>query len=301
MPMGWTHALAFCQIILSQLARGAAPLSLVLEDNLPAPRLDPPVLSVYVDNFATIGTKLAHVREVGHAFLNRAHTLGWKTHECSIDSGKLGLLDSYLTLGSSGLKCGATEALAATPRTPQDRPRFQSWYLRRCWHLTSLATVRRERLSVCRAVCVFAGKQFPHRHCLWPAVRQELEWMRISLHGVVTRRLSLGVRTLARRVIVDTFCQEKGEDAVRSVHERIMNGRTFLNPVSVILLILALDGSLFDAHWRVLFSSRSRKEHVTVLEARSVSIRGRCQMCWRSFWPPQGGVLHVGCVPCHSH
>ena len=38
--------------------------------------------------------------------------------------------------------------------------------------------------------------------------------------------LSLGVRTLARREIVDTVCQEKGEDAARSVHERAMKGRT---------------------------------------------------------------------------
>ena len=61
---GWTH--------LSRLARVAAPLSLVLEDNLQAPRLDPPVLSVHVDDFGTICTDVAHVREVGNGVLNGA-------------------------------------------------------------------------------------------------------------------------------------------------------------------------------------------------------------------------------------
>ena len=96
--------------------------------------------------------------------------------------------------------------------------------------------------------------------------------------------LSVGLRTLARREIVDTFCEEKGEDAARSVHERIMNGHadkdvdklqrtvTVLNPASVIPLIPAPAGRLFNAHWRVLFSSPwSRKEHITVLEARALA------------------------------
>ena len=65
MPMEWTHVLAFCQSILSRLARVAGPLSPVLADNLVPPRLDPPVLPVHDDNFATIGTDFAHVRDVG--------------------------------------------------------------------------------------------------------------------------------------------------------------------------------------------------------------------------------------------
>ena len=69
------------------------------------------------------------------------------------------------------------------------------------------------------------------------------------------------------------FARKQGEDATRYVHERILNGRidkdvdelqridTNLNPASVILLIPAPAGRLFDAHWRDLFSSRgSRKE-----------------------------------------
>ena len=59
MPIGWTHALAICQTILSRVARVAAPLSLALKDNLRALRPEPPVLSVYVNNFATICTNAA--------------------------------------------------------------------------------------------------------------------------------------------------------------------------------------------------------------------------------------------------
>ena len=75
------------------------------------------------------------------------------------------------------------------------------------------------------------------------------------------------MRTFVRRKIVDTVCQEKGEDATQSLHKRIMNGctdqfvdelqrcATILNPVSVIPPISVPAGRLFDAHWRVLFSS----------------------------------------------
>ena len=42
-----------------------APLSPALEDNFLVPRLDPPVLSVYVDNFATIGTNAAEFTRSG--------------------------------------------------------------------------------------------------------------------------------------------------------------------------------------------------------------------------------------------
>ena len=41
--------------------------------------------------------------------------------------------------------------------------------------------VGRELLSVCRAVYVFAGREFTHRRRLWPAVRREVEWMQSCL------------------------------------------------------------------------------------------------------------------------
>ena len=75
------------------------------------------------------------------------------------------------------------------------------------------------------------------------------------------------MRTCVRREIVDTVCQERGEDAAQSAHKRIMNGRTdktvdelqrcatILNPASVIPLMSVPAGRLFDALWRVLFSS----------------------------------------------
>ena len=103
---------------------------------------------------------------------------------------------------------------------------------------------------------------------------------------------SLGVRTLARREIVDTVCREKGEDAARTVYERTLNGRTdedvdelqrvaaIVNPAFVIPLVPAPAARLFEARWRVLFSTPwSRKEYISVWEARVlvqfVSIIGR--------------------------
>ena len=144
---------------------------------------------------------------------------------------------------------------------------------------------------------------------LWVGEVYASEWRGGACHTPVSRELvsasgrfserwrfkaplSTGVRILARHEFVDTVHPEKGEDAARSVHEPIMNERTdqyldelqcaatILNPASVIPLIPALAGRVFDAHWRVLFLSPwSRMEHITVLEARAlaqlVSVIGR--------------------------
>ena len=111
----------------------------------------------------------------------------------------------------------------------------------------------------------------------------------------------LHVRTLARREIVDTVCQVKGEDAARTVHERIMNGSTdedvdehqhiatSINTASVVPLVPAPAGRLFDARWRDAFSTPwSRKEHTTVLEARLAMVadqntppQSQCSRCLR--------------------
>ena len=169
--MEWIRALAFCQSILCRVARVAAPLSAVLKDNLPAPRLDPPVRSVYVANFAAIGTNAAHVSDVGNAALKEAHGLGVKTHEFSIDSGNFELLG--LSFSDTGLlgpgvrrQCKLWQALRGLLGIGHASSRDISF--------TSFAIVRRELFSVCRAVYVFARRELFHRRRLWPAVRREL-------------------------------------------------------------------------------------------------------------------------------
>ena len=59
------------------------------------------MLSVYVDNFAAVGTKAAHVGEVGNAVLNGAHALGLKTRGLLFDSGNFELLG--LSFSDTGL------------------------------------------------------------------------------------------------------------------------------------------------------------------------------------------------------
>ena len=93
MAMGWTHALAWRQSIFSRLARETAPLSPLLSDYAPTPDPSgPPVLSVYVDNLAVIGTDETAVREAGTAILAATHAVGLKTHEWEEDSGSFSLL-----------------------------------------------------------------------------------------------------------------------------------------------------------------------------------------------------------------
>ena len=143
-----------------------SPTSPPLEDNSPAPRLDLSVLSIYVDNFATVGTNAAYVREVGNAVLNGAYALGLKTHKLSPDSGNFEL--SGLSFSDTG-RC---------------RRKWKLWQalreLLRIGHASSrdivvgalCVAVHGWLLSVCRAVYVFAGREFSYRR---RPVRRELE------------------------------------------------------------------------------------------------------------------------------
>ena len=142
MPMGWTHALAFCQTIISWPPVGA-PLSPALEDICPAPRLDPPVRRQFCYDW--------HQRHRRQGSWERCVERGprvWAEDTRAVPltlgtSSCQGL--SFSDTGLLGQGATPVEALAGAPRTAQD-------------HFASLAMVTREFLSVCRAVHVFAGR-----------------------------------------------------------------------------------------------------------------------------------------------
>jgi hypothetical protein len=64
MPMGWSHALAWCQKPFAGLAQRVASAVPLLADHSPTPDLRQPAMSVYVDNFAVLGLDEAAVRDV---------------------------------------------------------------------------------------------------------------------------------------------------------------------------------------------------------------------------------------------
>ena len=104
-----------------------SPPCLVLEDNLPAPSLDSPVLAVDVDNFATIGTNAAHIMEFGNAVLNGVHAPSLNSHEFPLTPGILSCLACPFLKQSPRAQGGApVEPLAGAVRTAQDRPHQQS-------------------------------------------------------------------------------------------------------------------------------------------------------------------------------
>ena len=93
MPMGWSHALAWCQKVFSRVAVTAAPHCPLLSDTCPTPDLSlAPVLSVYVDNLAVIGTSAEAVRDAAKAILVATHQKGLKTHEEEESSQRFQLL-----------------------------------------------------------------------------------------------------------------------------------------------------------------------------------------------------------------
>ena len=159
MPMGWSHALAWCQKLFAGLAQRAAPAVPLLADHSPTPDLVQPAMSVYVDNFAVLGLDEAAVRDVGLRVLGVTHVAGLDTHEYDESHGDFSLLG--LGFDSQGRVLPKVSRL---------------WRLWKCLlfllrrgrvslhqvsclagHFTSLALMRRKLLSIVRAGYVFIG------------------------------------------------------------------------------------------------------------------------------------------------
>ena len=64
LPMGWTHALYFCQTIHERAIARAIPGVFLLEDHAPMPCVQRGFASVCVNNFAFIGSREADVRSL---------------------------------------------------------------------------------------------------------------------------------------------------------------------------------------------------------------------------------------------
>ena len=182
-PMGWSHALHWCQSIFTDIVKSSCPGIRILEDCTPIPPLvDDAVVSIYVDNLAVLSCDRELARIRGTAILQETHRRGLSTHELSLDT------DNFSLLGMDF--CGPHI-------TPKGKRRWRLYYAISqaltfkmltsrqlsaiLGHFTFQGLLRRELLSTMRACYVFIQKDFHRPSRLWTSVVRELTWMRSSL------------------------------------------------------------------------------------------------------------------------
>ena len=183
-PMGWTHALNICQDLFTSVIKEAlGPDTIMLDDNLPAPALDQACVSCYVDNFGVLSTNPALVRSSVHKVKELCDMRGLQYHEleeCQEGFEYLGMVGT--SKGIISIKGKRRRRLYQAIRHTLRRGSLSSRQLEKLvGHFVSQGLLRRECLSILRAVYTFIKRKFKQGAALWPAVVRELQWMKAML------------------------------------------------------------------------------------------------------------------------
>jgi len=182
-PMGWTHALWFCQIAHERAALVAHPevtSETKVSDRRVAPRLENRGIAhtEYVDNFGVFSLDKGKAKEVLEAVDDELQRRGWPLHPQELTEGGEILGWSFdhdaptmrvAPARAWKLRLGI-EALLARGAASGDEIRA---VIGSC---TFAGLVRRESLSIFSSVYVYMNRLGERRGRLWPAVRRELRW-----------------------------------------------------------------------------------------------------------------------------
>ena len=192
LPMGWTHALWWCQLVHEAAVSRCCGLGLStqLRDRAPPPPLDPVVHAEYVDNFTALSRSLPAARGAAEAVHAQLEAAGLPTHgvESSVGGDTLGW--SYgrdlATFSPSARRVwrwryAAQELLRRGWASPDDVRSVLG-------HATFMALCRRELLSCFSAAYAFAQQGGDRPRRLWAGVRRELRWFG-ALLALARRRL----------------------------------------------------------------------------------------------------------------
>ncbi|CAE7219960.1 gag-pro-pol [Symbiodinium sp. CCMP2592] len=164
LPMGWSHALWWCQTIHQRIvSQVGATASRSLEDRaaVPAPQC---MHLEYVGNFVCLGTSKAEVETLAAAGVQALRDRGLVVHEDESAQGNINVLGWSF----EGKK------LRPLPH--------RVWQLEKViGHATFIALGRREALSVFGECYSFIRTHYLSSHRIWPSVRRELNiWIAIA-------------------------------------------------------------------------------------------------------------------------
>ena len=177
LPMGWSHALYFCQRIHELAVRDSMLLTSnnAVVDGVPAPSLREGAHTEYVDNFVTFGLSAevaARLRDVGAGRLAGAGLPVHEMGEARSDATVLGWTFDGTTVGGSSkrlwrLQLATVGILQLGRATGREIARLVG-------HYTFVGLLRRPFLSVFQAVYKFKKKHWLAPATLWPTVVREL-------------------------------------------------------------------------------------------------------------------------------
>ncbi|CAE7463997.1 unnamed protein product [Symbiodinium sp. CCMP2592] len=175
LPMGWTHALWWCQNIHQRVvANVGATAEKCLEDRASVPSPECMHLE-YVDNFVCIGTAKDQVEALAAAGVQALRDKGLVVHEVESGEGNIKVLGWCFQGKKLRPLSHRVWRLIAAIRFLLDRGTCSGKQLEKVLgHATFIALGRREALSVFGESYTFVRTHYEQNHRFWPSVRREL-------------------------------------------------------------------------------------------------------------------------------
>lgn len=176
LPMGWSHALWWCQCIHQRIvARAGAVASNCVEDKAAIP--DGRCMHLeYVDNFVVIGAEQEAVERMAEKGVAELRNSGLAVHEEESGSGQVAVL---------GWQFDGTVFKPKAMRVWRVRMAFKHLLQigsvtgrqleKVVGHATFLCLGRRERLSIFGETYTFIRQHYHSPHRIWKSVRRELQ------------------------------------------------------------------------------------------------------------------------------
>ena len=182
-PMGWSWAMWISQRVHQFLALQACGLSpdRLLVEGRPCPDLSDgsPALIVYADNLNVLGTNEMKVQEVKDVIVQKLRSVNFIVHE-ELDAVSIAQSLGFLIDGEKGIISPIPERLdkvLAAFRWLARRPKISGQALERLMgHTIHLCLLRRELLSVFRALYDFMYSSYFRRQRLWASAAKEAKW-----------------------------------------------------------------------------------------------------------------------------
>ncbi len=198
LPMGWSWALHFCQMVLMHAIRSSGieerqiigdkrgNVCLVGDNDI--------AVAGYVDNFGIIGTNATAINQGLSLISERLRALGLTVHE-EEEAQHIGQFVGLHFNGHTGFVSISPKRLCNI-KIAIDELLQQQWCSGRTLqlltgHITWAMMARREGLSILNSTYAFINQLGSQKGRLWPAVRKELVWVS-SLLPLFRMRISCG-------------------------------------------------------------------------------------------------------------
>ena len=176
LPMGWTHALWWCQTIHQRIVSSiGADHTNLLEDKSSVPSGDCMHLE-YVDNFVVLGTSQSKVESLAAAGVRKLRESGLVVHEVEHSSGSIKVLGwEFEDTVMKPKPARVWRIVIAMQRLLQTGIASGRQLEKVIGHATFIGLGRREVLSVFGDTYTFIHRKYHVASRIWRSVRRELE------------------------------------------------------------------------------------------------------------------------------